>query len=140
MELNFKGGVIEFIGTFVITYIGADTGTFFQDRSTGAIYQGFILGFLIYLGAKISGGHYNPTITTALYSIKKISLYNSILYQFFQILGAVAAGTVQVWINNTQETRKIYSRFKKKPEDPEFQDWQIGVQEMVMAFFVLFVI
>ena len=138
--LNFKGAQMEFLGTFIITYIGSNYVS--TNYSTGqiAMTQGIILGFLIYLGIKISGGHYNPTITNALYSMDKISLYNSILYQIFQQLGAILGGIVM----NFQNNQTFQSVPIKQQELPYFLNMrkdtqQLGIMETMGAFFQLLV-
>lgn len=49
---------------------------------------------MVYMGGYISGGHYNPAVTLAVWLLRKISQKDALMYMFFQLLGAVAAGLI----------------------------------------------
>ncbi|MDP3941768.1 MAG: aquaporin [bacterium] len=78
--------VVEAIGTFfLVLTIGF---------SANPLAIGFILATMVYMGGYISGGHYNPAVTLAVFLQKKITSKDSMMYVAFQILGAVAASLV----------------------------------------------
>ncbi len=77
---------IEAIGTFfLVLTIGL---------SANPLAIGFILMVMVYMGGYISGGHYNPAVTLAVWMQKKIAQRDALLYMFFQLLGAVTASLV----------------------------------------------
>ena len=68
--------LIEFLGTlFLVLIIGL---------SNNPVAIGFGLTVLVYMGAHISGAHYNPVVTIAFLIKKEINLYDSFFYIFFQ--------------------------------------------------------
>ena len=75
--------IIEFIGAFFLTLIIAVTGN--------PIAIGALLTAIIYMGYEISGAHYNPAVTLAVYIIKKISGKDALFYVLAQLVGAAAA-------------------------------------------------
>lgn len=86
--------LIEFIGTFFLVLVIGLTGN--------PIAIGGILVALVYMGVHISGAHYNPAITLAIYLRKKIEAKEAIRYILFQIAGAfLAAVTYYLVKGNT---------------------------------------
>ncbi len=80
-----KKYVIEFIGTFFLILVIAFTGN--------PIDIGIVLAALVYMGGYISGAHYNPAVTLAVWMTKKIDSRTATGYIGTQILaGIVAAG------------------------------------------------
>ena len=58
--------IIEFLGTFFLVLIIGLTGN--------PLAIGLGLATLIYMGAHISGAHYNPVVTLAMFINKEIGL------------------------------------------------------------------
>ena len=78
-----KKYIVEFIGTFFLVLVIGLSGN--------PIAIGSILMIMIYMGGHISGAHYNPAVTLAIWIRKKIELKEALTYMLFQILGAVLA-------------------------------------------------
>ena len=57
-----------------------------------ALCHMFVLAALIYVGAAISGGHYNPAVTLGLMITGKIWWWHAVLYFIFQTIGSLLAG------------------------------------------------
>ena len=77
---------MEFIGTmFLVLVIGLNSNP---------IAIGAIVIAMVYMGWHISGAHYNPAITLAVWIRGKIDLKNAVAYIFAQLLGAFAASIV----------------------------------------------
>ena len=86
--------VTEFIGTFfLVLTIGL---------SGNPLAIGFVLMILVYMGGHVSGAHYNPAVTLGIFLRKKISGKDMGMYWIFQLLGAILAGLVFLFI--TKET------------------------------------
>jgi aquaporin Z len=82
--------LLEFIGTFFLVFVIGLTGN--------PLAIGAILMAMVYMAGHLSGAHYNPAVTLAIYMRKKISSKDMILYMLFQVLGAIAASAVFYFI------------------------------------------
>src|SRR5690349_10389734 len=77
--------ITEFIGTFFLV-MGAALG--------GAIGASLALMVMIYAGGHISGAHYNPAVSLAVFIRGRIKMPEMIGYWMVQIAGALAAALV----------------------------------------------
>ncbi|MEO8449372.1 MAG: aquaporin [Gemmatimonadota bacterium] len=79
----------EFIGTFFLVFtIGM---TVSQGVAMAPLAIGASLMIMVYLGGHVSGAHYNPAVSVAVFMRGKISVAELIQYTIAQNLGAVAA-------------------------------------------------
>lgn len=88
--------IIEFIGTFFLVFIIALTTNDPQLWAGGGtpfapIAIGCGLMIMVYMGGHISGAHYNPAVTLAVWMNKKIESKDAITYMIVQVLGAIVA-------------------------------------------------
>lgn len=95
---NLKRFLMEFIGTFAIVYFG-NWASIFKDLGQGnnvavALTVGFITTVFTWIGAGISGAHFNPITTMSMIFLKKIGWSTGCIYWVFQILGAIIAGSM----------------------------------------------
>jgi aquaporin Z len=87
----------EFVGTLFLMLIILTAG---DPLAIGAI-----LMVMVYAGAHISGAHYNPAVTLALWIRGRIALPEAIGYMMVQIAGALAAVVlVNVMVGDTPRT------------------------------------
>ena len=94
-----KKYITEFIGTFfLVLTIGMVVIGGKGDFAPLAI--GSILMVMIFAGGHISGGHYNPAVTLAVFLRGKISISDAIPYMIVQILGAGVASYVVMYLLN----------------------------------------
>jgi aquaporin Z len=78
--------IVEFIGTFFLVFtIGCASGTL------APLAIGSALMVMVYAGGHISGGHYNPAVSLAVWVRGKCSTADLIVYIPCQVIGAVAA-------------------------------------------------
>jgi aquaporin Z len=82
--------LVEFIGTFALLL------TIVLSRGN-PIAIGGILGLAVLGGGKISGGHFNPAVTTAMYVTKKMKKNDLVPY----IVAQLSGGTMAVVLSNT---------------------------------------
>ena len=75
--------ITEFIGTFIFLSVILATGD--------PLAIGLALVAVVYFGAKVSGGHFNPAVSIMLYLKKAINDKELIGYILSQVLGGVAA-------------------------------------------------
>jgi aquaporin Z len=78
----------EFVGTFFLVM-----GVIFG----GAIGASVTLMVMIYAGGHISGAHYNPAVTVAVWMRGKIGIKDAAMYWIFQIAGAALAAVLAVY-------------------------------------------
>ena len=84
--------IIEFLGTlFLVLIIGL---------SQNPIAIGLGLAVLVYMGAHISGAHYNPAVSLSMLINKQIQLKEFSFYVASQLLGSVVATYLVVSLGN----------------------------------------
>jgi aquaporin Z len=77
---------MEYIGTmFLVLAVGF---------SQNPLAIGLMLGLMIYMGGHISGGHFNPAVTLAVFFRGRIESKFIWGYMFFQVLGAFTAALI----------------------------------------------
>jgi MIP family channel proteins len=99
--------VAEVIGTFALVFAGC--GAIMVDAKTNgtvshvgvAVTFGLVIMAMIYAVGHISGAHFNPAVTFALWSIKKISAPNALVYVVMQLVGGVLAALVVLLLFKT---------------------------------------
>jgi aquaporin Z len=90
-----KKYLVEFIGTFFLvftvgmTVIGCDPHNFLPPLAIGAA-----LMIMVYAGGHVSGGHYNPAVTLAVWLRGRCSTADVVPYWISQIIGALAASSL----------------------------------------------
>lgn len=77
--------LVEFIGTFIFLSVILLTGE--------AIPIAIALAAAIYFGGKVSGGNFNPAVSTAMLMLGKLEPGKYIGYVVAQLFGAIAAFT-----------------------------------------------
>ncbi len=84
-----KKYIMEAVGTgiFVLSILGIIS----SGSSFVPIAIGLALMAVIYIGANVSGAHYNPAVTLALLFQKKISAPDATKYIVSQIISALIA-------------------------------------------------
>jgi aquaporin Z len=81
---------VEFVGMFIFVFtVGMAT-----EASTGAgklapLAIGSVLMILVFAGGHVSGGHYNPAVSTAVFIRGKITSNEYVTYVVVQLVGAV---------------------------------------------------
>jgi aquaporin Z len=93
-----KKYLVEFIGTFFLamtvgmTVIGAAAG------ALAPVAIGSALMIMVYAGGHVSGGHYNPAVTLAVWLRGRCATADVLPYWISQILGALAASAVVLFL------------------------------------------
>jgi aquaporin Z len=91
--------IVEFIGTFFLVLTVGQTVVGAADASPAAVLAPLAIGsalmVMVYAGGHISGGHYNPAVTLAVWLRGKCTSSEAPAYMIIQAAGAgVAAFTV----------------------------------------------
>ncbi len=85
--------ITEFLGTFFLVTVVSFTGN--------PLAIGGVLLALVYGGGHISGAHFNPAVTLAVYLRKKISQTEALYYVAVQMLGALTAAALYLVTHHT---------------------------------------
>src|SRR5215216_6742054 len=85
--------IVEFIGTFFLV-----SGAIFG----GAVGASLALMVMIYAGGHISGAHYNPAVTTAMYIRRKITSAELPGYYIAQFFGGALAAVLIYYVFERQ--------------------------------------
>lgn len=92
--MNTKKYLVEFIGMFLFVLT---VGMVVIDPGAGSLAPlaiGSVLMVLVYAGGHVSGGHYNPAVTLAVWLRGRCPAADVPAYWISQILGAFAAAYV----------------------------------------------
>ncbi len=91
--------VYEFIGTFfLVLTIGM---TVLNPNSSGLLVPlaiASILAAMVFAGGHVSGGHYNPAVSLAVFLRKRLSFNDLILYWVVQLAAGVAAAFIVLYL------------------------------------------
>jgi aquaporin Z len=94
-----KKYLVEFIGTFFLvltvgmTVIGCDPNDFLPPLAIGSA-----LMIMVYAGGHVSGGHYNPAVTLAVWLRGRCPSCDVPGYWISQIIGAFAAASLALYL------------------------------------------
>ena len=90
--------IAEFIGTF---FLVLTVGCAVVPGTTGvipALAIGAVLMVMIFAGGHISGGHFNPAVTFAIFVRGRLPVKDVIPYWLAQIAAGVVAALVAMWL------------------------------------------
>ena len=96
--------LVEFIGTF---FLVLTVGMTVIDPGAGALAPlaiGSALMIMVYAGGHVSGGHYNPAVTLAVFIRGRCSAADVIPYWISQAVGATAAAFLTLHLKGTTPT------------------------------------
>ncbi len=120
----------EFIGTFFLVLTVGMTVLGPHDAAALApLAIGSILAVMIYAGAHVSGGHYNPAVSLAVFLRGKLSSKDLVLYWVAQLLAGIAAAFV---------TFHFKGDMSKTPLEPDTVNALIA--EFLFTFALCFVV
>lgn len=127
---------MEFIGTFSLLFVGGWSvfdGNMEKSVLVPALYHGAILGVMVYIGAKISGGHYNPAVTLGLAVTSNIEPVKAACYIVVQLIASLAAGGLILFMKPG-----VYHKDASKLGYPHLDPTTTFVQGLLMEFFGAF--
>ena len=133
----WKALVAEFIGTFILTFVGAGAAAINVQNGGSVIANAFAFGlcymFLIYTMSNFSGANYNPAISFSLALSGRLGWCRMLLYILVQLIGAIAAAALIAWVFG------INWGAGSMVDDLSFsQPWKIVVITMFLSAFLIF--
>jgi aquaporin Z len=97
--------VVEFIGTFfLVVTIGFAVLPPGDAGHMAPLAIGSILMVMIFAGGHISGAHYNPAVTLAVFLRRRLRTADLIPYWVAQVLGAVLAAAIVWFVKGNNES------------------------------------
>ncbi len=99
LSMNLKKYAAEFIGTFILVFVGCGSAMFLGCTPEGghlavALAFGLAIVAAAYAIGNISGCHVNPAVSLAVWICKKMDTKDFVCYVIAQVLGAVAAAAI----------------------------------------------
>lgn len=88
--------VVEFIGTFFLVFTVGCTAL--QRAALAPLAIAAVLMVMIYAGGHISGAHYNPAVTLAVFMRGRLNRNDVVPYMFFQVAGAMIAAFAAIYV------------------------------------------
>ncbi|HCR04603.1 MAG TPA: porin [Gemmatimonadetes bacterium] len=90
---------VEAIGTFFLVFtigqVVLEPGT---SGLLGPLAIGTVLMTMVYAGGHVSGAHYNPAVTLAVFLRGKATVHEMLGYWVFQLVAGALAATVVFWL------------------------------------------
>ncbi len=127
----------ELVGTFALVFVGC--GAIMVDAEGGGLGQvgvslafGLVIAVMVYAVGPISGGHFNPAVTLALWLVRELPGRRVPGYWLAQVAGALAAAVLlRATLGDVADLGAT---------QPSGSDGEAFVWELVLTFFLLFVI
>lgn len=103
MNVNLKPALAEFIGTFILIFIGAGSAALGSGGIVGvALAHGLAITVIVYALGAISGAHVNPAVTLGVALLGGIQWAKAVWYWAAQLIGGVAAAFVLYFVLGAQ--------------------------------------
>jgi len=150
-----RRGVAEFVGTFTLIFAGAGsilTVTYMAGQVSGlplafgnlatltavALAHGLAIAVMVSAVGHVSGGHFNPAVTFGFLITRRIDPLLGAVYWATQLVAATAAALVlrAIYPGGIEATVHLGAPALA----PDFDPWQGLVVEMVLTFFLVFVV
>lgn len=102
--MDMKKLIAEFVGTFILIFIGAGAGELSGSLVAVAFAHGFVILTLAYSYGDISGLHINPAVTIGLLAGRRIDPTSAVGYIVAQILGGIVGAAALFFVVGSPET------------------------------------
>jgi len=128
----------EFLGTFMLVFLGT-SAVVIAKGNVLAIGLAFGLAITVsaYAFGGISGGHFNPAVTTAMVINKRIGIGDAIFYIIAQVIGATAASAFVLYF---VDALKLSTTALGQTDFPKIPTVTAIVVETLATFLFLMVI
>jgi len=103
-----KKYLTEAVGTFFLVYTIGNTVIDPGSTQFAPLAIGAVLMVMIFAGGHISGGHYNPAVTLAVFLRGKLPACEVAGYMTAQVLGAVAAAFAVQYIKGSPSVAPLH--------------------------------
>jgi aquaporin Z len=98
----------EFIGTFFLMFtVGMTVINTNHPEFWAPLAIGSALAVMVFAGGHVSGGHYNPAVSLAVFLRKKISIENMLMYWIVQLAGGAVAAFATMYLKGGASTTPL---------------------------------
>lgn len=134
--------IVEFIGPFALVFAGAGAIIATQGGNLVAIAlaHGLAIGLLVLAAGHISGGHYNPAVTAAMWVTKRIDSATATAYVIAQLLGALVGAAALTLTFRDIERNATGVNLGVPAVGANLSSGNAFVMEAILTFFLVFVI
>lgn len=153
-QFVFQRMVAEFLGTFAIVFFGCGSimlsGTLRDPGVLVNIVFGLIVAVMINTLGHISGAHFNPAVSFALFCKKRLELSLMVVYWLAQFIGSIVASwtLLQILMSLNPLPRDSMNKippfgveaFQKTATGGMLPFGAIALVEAVLTFFLMLVI
>lgn len=109
MKFVYEKCIYEFIGTFFLMLtIGLTVVNTTSPGFWAPVAIGSILAVMIFAGGHLSGGHYNPAVSLAVFLRKKISWETMLQYWLAQCAGGILASFVTLYFKGAPSAASLH--------------------------------
>lgn len=151
-EIEPRELIVEALGTFALCFMGI--GAIISTQGQGglglvavALAHGLAIGLMVLAAGHISGGHFNPAITSGMMAARRISIPKGVIYIVAQLIGAVlGAGAVTLVFadadRNANAVELGVPAVGHSILDPavSLTNTNVLVMEAILTFFLVFVV
>lgn len=134
----WKALVSEFIGTFILVFVGAGAVALNVVNGGSVLGNALAFGltymFLIYTLSNYSGANFNPAISFGMALAGRLGWCRMLLYWIVQIVGAIAAAALVAWIFGVN-----FGAGSPVGDMTFGSPWKVVVIEMFLSAFLIFV-
>src|SRR6476620_4467436 len=99
--------VVEFIGMFIFVFTVGMATNKAGAGSLAPLAIGSVLMVMVFAGGHVSGGHYNPAVSTAVYLRGKMERTEFVPYIVTQVLAGIAAALVIIILGYDFNTASV---------------------------------
>lgn len=100
--------IYELIGTFFLMLtVGMCVVNTTHPEFWAPVAIGSVLAVMVFAGGHVSGGHYNPAVSLAVFLRKKISLENMLIYWIAQLVGATLAAFTTIYFKGATSSAPL---------------------------------
>ena len=141
MLVNFRKGIAEFLGTFILVLFGTGVAVMSGgDRLITALAFGLSVVLMAFAVGHISGGHFNPAVSLTMFFKKKLSAVELGVYVLGQVLGAIVASGLLVLFLGSNAALGANTVAAALPQDGFVELLIGGLVELLLTFFFMLVI
>ena len=130
MTSDLKKCFMEFFGTFFLCFTILCCVLLSSNAILAPLIIGFVLAVLVYAGGPVSGAHYNPAVSIAIYLIGRMGAKKTILYCIFQFFGAAYAALMILTLSSAYE----------QPNPIDFSVAPLVAAEIIFTVLLIYVI
>jgi aquaporin Z len=122
--------IYELIGTFFLvftvgmTVLNPDSASLLAPLAIGSV-----LAVMVFAGAHVSGGHYNPAVSLAVYMRGKLAVKDLGAYWLAQIIGGIVAAWIVMYLKGTSQALPMY-----------LNAWKAFLAEFLFTFALCYVV